>query len=673
MMWGEQFAGSASGYMPGSNMRVSKSAPCSPIKPVSNGPAQARVDPFHVVHKVPVGDSPYVKAKHVQLVDRDPDRAIALFWAAINSGDRVDSALKDMAIVMKQQNRPQEAIEAIKSLRGRCSDQAQESLDNVLLDLFKRCGRIDDQIDLLKRKLHLIHQGMAFNGKRTKTARSQGKKFQVSVEQEATRLLGNLGWAYMQHSNFVAAEAVYRKALSIESDNNKVCNLGICLMKQGRLEEAKAMLQSVTLACHDSRWASESHLKSFERAQQMLDELEKGFHDSKQPSLFTIPGCETETPTQSDSSSSSPSSPSLWQPQPAVPRQSRHLSRSEQQLISPVEPSMTGALYATSGFGPLPPDHSNSPRLDMAGGFIIPQSAAKSFQSQWWLQGGLEDDDSFDYSSPDESSDGTVKTSSFTSCSIEDEEMQWHVESLLVGNIAEAPNNTSGVKVEADSSTTELEFSSTVRDLARNLELVQPFTVKESSTNISTLGDASEKPGTSDLTSGDQQVTVMDEARRAVKPPVPAGMWTTPFRTTLSVFDNNRNSGDPDENYSTTTTSRSPALEFGGVQVTESSTSDVPPHGNSVGLPPLHAAPGRQSSRTPVQKTTTTASTWDLMGFTYNPSELAFGRPNNGEIESPSKEHEGLNSSLSASEMEMRRQRRLRVFREMTPSKTLQV
>jgi hypothetical protein len=73
----------------------------------------------------------------MQPVDKDPDRAIALFWAAINAGDRVDSALKDMAIVMKQQNRPQEAIEAIKSLRNRCSDQAQESLDNVLLDLYK--------------------------------------------------------------------------------------------------------------------------------------------------------------------------------------------------------------------------------------------------------------------------------------------------------------------------------------------------------------------------------------------------------------------------------------------------------------------------------------------------------------------------------------------------------
>jgi hypothetical protein len=58
--------------------------------------------------------------------------------------------------------------------------------DRVFL---QRCGRLDDQIALLKHKLHLIHQGMAFNGKRTKTARSQGKKFQVSIEQEATRLL----------------------------------------------------------------------------------------------------------------------------------------------------------------------------------------------------------------------------------------------------------------------------------------------------------------------------------------------------------------------------------------------------------------------------------------------------------------------------------------------------
>ncbi|KAK9164517.1 hypothetical protein Syun_005419 [Stephania yunnanensis] len=269
--------------------RPSKSAPCSPVKPL--GVTRTRSESFHVAHKVPVGDTPYVRAKNVQLVDKDPEKAIPLFWAAINAGDRVDSALKDMAIVMKQQNRAEEAIEAIKSLRGRCSDQAQESLDNILLDLYKRCGRLDDQVVLLKHKLFLIQQGMAFNGKRTKTARSQGKKFQLSVEQEATRLLGNLGWALMQQSNYVEAEDAYRRALLISPDNNKMCNLGICLMKQGRISEAKETLRRVKPAVADGPRGVDSHLKAFERAQQMLCDLEsemmnKGQDRVEQSRLF---------------------------------------------------------------------------------------------------------------------------------------------------------------------------------------------------------------------------------------------------------------------------------------------------------------------------------------------------------------------------------------------------
>ncbi|KAF2312406.1 hypothetical protein GH714_034578 [Hevea brasiliensis] len=283
--------------------RPTKSAPTSPAKPL--GVSRTRSESFHAIHKVPVGDSPYVRAKNVQLVDKDPEKAIPLFWAAINAGDRVDSALKDMAIVMKQQNRAEEAIEAIKSLRNRCSDQAQESLDNILLDLYKRCGRLDYQIALLKHKLYLIQQGLAFNGKRTKTARSQGKKFQVSVEQEATRLLGNLGWALMQQNNYVEAEDAYRRALSIAPDNNKMCNLGICLMKQGRIAEAKETLRRVKPAVADGPRGVDSHLKAYERAQQMLKDLEsemmnKGGDRVEQSRLFDA----------------FLGSSSIWQPQP---------------------------------------------------------------------------------------------------------------------------------------------------------------------------------------------------------------------------------------------------------------------------------------------------------------------------------------------------------------------
>ncbi|KAL4383968.1 hypothetical protein GQ457_15G014490 [Hibiscus cannabinus] len=198
---------------------------------------------FHVSHKVPQGHSPYVKAKHAQVVEKDPEAAIVLFWKAINAGDRVESALKDMAVVMKQLNRSEEAIEALYSFRGLCPKQSQESLDNLLFDLYKKCGRVDEQIDLIKRKLRLIYQGEIFNGKPTKTARSHGKKFQVSVQQETSRLLGNLGWAYIKKSNYLTAEVVYRKAQMIDPDANKACNLGFCLIKQGRYDEARRVLE----------------------------------------------------------------------------------------------------------------------------------------------------------------------------------------------------------------------------------------------------------------------------------------------------------------------------------------------------------------------------------------------------------------------------------------------
>ncbi|KAK6150277.1 hypothetical protein DH2020_015209 [Rehmannia glutinosa] len=284
--------------------RPTKSAPSSPAKPL--GVSRTRSDSFHVTHKVPVGDTPYVRAKNVQLVDKDPERAIPLFWAAINAGDRVDSALKDMAIVMKQQNRAEEAIEAIKSLRTRCSDQAQESLDNILLDLYKRCGRLDDQIALLRHKLFLIQQGMAFNGKRTKTARSQGKKFQVSVEQEATRLLGNLGWALMQQNNYIEAEEAYRRALLLAPDNNKMCNLGICLMKQGRIGEAKETLRRVKPAVADGPRGVDSHLKAYERAQEMLRDLES--------EMMNKGGCDRVE--QRKLFDAFLGSSAIWQPQP---------------------------------------------------------------------------------------------------------------------------------------------------------------------------------------------------------------------------------------------------------------------------------------------------------------------------------------------------------------------
>jgi tetratricopeptide (TPR) repeat protein len=168
-----------------------------------------------------------------------------------------------------------EAIEAIKSFRYLCSKQAQEPLDNVLIDLFKKCGRFDEQISLLKHKLRLIQHVSVFKGKSTKTARSHGKKFQVSIKQETTRLLGNLGWAYMQHDDYCSAEIVYRKAQVLEPDDHKACNLSVCLIKQGKVEEAMGLLQGLLNSNDDDHNNNNSRGKSnsLDRAEALLKEI----------------------------------------------------------------------------------------------------------------------------------------------------------------------------------------------------------------------------------------------------------------------------------------------------------------------------------------------------------------------------------------------------------------
>lgn len=75
--------------------------------------------------------------KNKKLVEKDLEASIAWFWKAINTGDKLDSALKDMAVVMKQCGYLTEAINAIKSLRHLCPKQSQDSLDNILIDLYK--------------------------------------------------------------------------------------------------------------------------------------------------------------------------------------------------------------------------------------------------------------------------------------------------------------------------------------------------------------------------------------------------------------------------------------------------------------------------------------------------------------------------------------------------------
>ncbi|CAE6185540.1 unnamed protein product [Arabidopsis arenosa] len=222
--------------------------------PFSCSSSSENRDPFHIVHKVPSGDSPYVRAKHAQLIDKDPNRAISLFWTAINAGDRVDSALKDMVVVMKQLDRSDEGIEAYQIL--------------------PKSGRIEEEAELLEHKLKTLEQGMGFGGRVIRAKRVQGKHVTMTIEQEKARVLGNLGWVHLQLHNYGIAEQHYRRALGLERDKNKQCNLAICLMRMGRIPEAKSLLDDVRDSPAESECGDEPFAKSYDRAIEMLAEIE---------------------------------------------------------------------------------------------------------------------------------------------------------------------------------------------------------------------------------------------------------------------------------------------------------------------------------------------------------------------------------------------------------------
>lgn len=60
----------------------------------------------------------------------------------------------------------------------------------------------------------------------------------------------------------------------MEPDNNKQCNLAICLMRMDRIPEAKTLLEDVKQSIRN-QYKDEAFYKSFERATEMLAERER--------------------------------------------------------------------------------------------------------------------------------------------------------------------------------------------------------------------------------------------------------------------------------------------------------------------------------------------------------------------------------------------------------------
>ena len=97
---------------------------------------------------LPKGMGPYARAKRAQLVDQDLDTAENLFKQAIRQRDKPESAVKDLASLLQQQGRVEDAIILLENNSKRFIGS---SYDNMLATLYQHTGRHEDAIEVLTR------------------------------------------------------------------------------------------------------------------------------------------------------------------------------------------------------------------------------------------------------------------------------------------------------------------------------------------------------------------------------------------------------------------------------------------------------------------------------------------------------------------------------------------
>lgn len=95
---------------------------------------------------LPKGRGPYARAKRAQLVDLDLEQTETLLRDAIRERDKPESAIKDLAALLRQLGRAEEAIVLLEE-----NSRRDGSYDNMLATLYEHSDRHDDAARILRR------------------------------------------------------------------------------------------------------------------------------------------------------------------------------------------------------------------------------------------------------------------------------------------------------------------------------------------------------------------------------------------------------------------------------------------------------------------------------------------------------------------------------------------
>lgn len=178
---------------------------------------------------IPRGSNPYARAKRAQLIEKDLERAAELLRVAIEQGDTVESAVKDLATLLVQLGKPDEAIQVLEKNRKKIRDR--QSVDNMLIGFYQVAGQHDRAIALLQKKLE-----------------------QATTEEKKARILWQIATGYLRKEDYVQAERNFQLILQTQRDNRAAQrNIAFCLFKQRRYDEAQKILNRILSTTPDEQ------------------------------------------------------------------------------------------------------------------------------------------------------------------------------------------------------------------------------------------------------------------------------------------------------------------------------------------------------------------------------------------------------------------------------------
>ena len=208
---------------------------------------------YEQVRGVPQGSSSFARAKRAQLVEKDLDKAEQFFRLAISQNDNFESAVNDLAALLAQLERYDDAVKVIKQNRSRIRNK--QSLENLLTNIYKKAGMHDKAIKILQKQL---------------------QRAQTTTKEDQIRW--QIASSYLNLEKFVEAEKLLKEILKRQPDRvSAKRNLALCLSRQERYNEAEALLNQILAESLDQQ--STDLLDAIGQAKQtgervLLDEIE---------------------------------------------------------------------------------------------------------------------------------------------------------------------------------------------------------------------------------------------------------------------------------------------------------------------------------------------------------------------------------------------------------------